>query len=425
MSNPRARWNPTIRMRLTALYAGAFFIAGAMLIGILYVQLHQVIGEQLVFRSVIVGGPEGAHAPPAAGGALPLQFDELVEGATPIQLPPRITAPLPPDWEAPAGIEQMRKTRAEMLQRVMMVSITSLIAAGVLAALLGWLLAGHALQPLRQITSTVRSIADRNLHQRVAMAGPQDEIKDLADTLDGMLERLNRAFDSQQRFIANASHELRTPLAINRTLIEVAMLKEARADSPLTQMGSTLLAVNERHERLIDGLLMLAGSEQEVADPKPVDLAQVVRHVLNESAAIATAAGVELRPALQPAAGRGDPVLLERLVHNLVDNAIRYNLPGDGWITITTAADPQGRAVIAVENPGPLIPPYEVPRLFEPFRRLASTERLAEAPGLLRRRGAGLGLSIVRAIVTSHRGEVDAVARETGGLAIRVVLPAI
>jgi signal transduction histidine kinase len=411
-------------MRLTALYAGAFFFAGAILIGILYLQLNQVIGQQLVLRSVIVGGPDGTGAPPAAGSSLRLQFDEPVEGAPAGQLPPRISAPLPPDWEAPPEIEQLRKTRAEMLQRVMMVSITSLIAAGVLAAVLGWLLAGQALQPLRQITSTVRSIADRNLHQRVAMAGPQDEIKDLADTLDGMLERLNRAFDSQQRFIANASHELRTPLAINRTLIEVAMLKEARADSPLIQMGSTLLAVNERHERLIDGLLMLASSEQEIADPKPVDLTQVVRHVLNEATAMAATAGVELRSDLQPATGRGDPVLLERLAHNLLDNAIRYNSARTGWVTITTMADPQGRAVITVENPGPLIPPYEVPRLFEPFRRLAATERVAETPGLLQRRGAGLGLSIVRAIITSHRGEVDAVAREAGGLAIRVVLPA-
>lgn len=230
---------------------------------------------------------------------------------------------------------------------------------------------------------TVRGIADRNLHQRVAMDGPQDEIKDLADTLDGMLGRLDRAFDSQQRFIANAAHELRTPLAINRTLIEVAMLKDARPESPLTQVGSTLLAVNRRHEMLIDGLLMLAGSEQQIADPQDVDI-----------------------------------------VHNLVDNALRYNLAADGWVQVSTGQDPQGRAMLAVENSGPVIPAYEVPRLFEPFRRLSSTERLADQAGVLRRRGAGLGLSIVQAIADSHRGEVQASAREQGGLVIRVLLPA-
>jgi signal transduction histidine kinase len=417
----RAKWNLTIRMRLTALYAGAFFIAGAFLIGMMYLQLHQVIGQQLIFRSVIVGTVEAGDT--GAGTGTTFRLRQPPPGGLPIEQSTPTTTPLPPDWEEPAGAEQLRKARAEMLRRVMTVSITSLVAVGVVAALLGWLLAGQALQPLRQITATVRGIADRNLHQRVAMTGPQDEIKDLADTLDGMLERLNRAFDSQQRFIANASHELRTPLAINRTLIEVAMLKESRADSPLAQMGATLLAVNQRHEQLIDGLLMLAGSEQEIADPQQTDLAQIARHVLAEAAGMVKTAGVELRPHLSAAGCQGDPILLERLIHNLVDNAMRYNIATGGWIDIVTGTDAQGRPTLEVENPGPVIPPYEVPRLFEPFRRLASTERLAESPGRLGRRGAGLGLSIVRAIVTTHRGEVHAVARAEGGLSVRVVLP--
>src|SRR5690606_5040667 len=264
-----------------------------------------------------------------------------------------------------------------------------------------WLLAGRALQPLRQITMTVRGIADRNLHQRFAMDGPQDEIKDLADTLDGMLGRLDRAFDSQQRFIANAAHELRTPLAINRTLIEVAMLRDARPESPLTQVGSTLLAVNRRHEMLIDGLLMLAGSEQQIADPQDVDIADIARHVLSEAASSAAESGVALRHHTEAAPARGDAILLERLVHTLVDNALRYNLAADGWVQVSTGQDPQGRAMLAVENSGPVIPAYEVPRLFEPFRRLSSTERLADQAGVLRRRGAGLGLSIVQAIADS------------------------
>jgi signal transduction histidine kinase len=404
----------TIRMRLTLLYASAFFIAGALLISIMYLQLHQVVGQQLVFRSVIVG-PE--DAPPGSSG-----LESGVPQEAPLPTPPDVLMPREPPLLAEARA-QFGKARAAALQRMMWVSILSLVAVGVLAAALGWLLAGQALRPLRQITATVRGIADRNLHQRIAMTGPRDEIRDLADTLDGMLERLDRAFDSQKRFIANASHELRTPLAINRTLIEVAMLKEPRPDSPLAQMGSTLLAVNRRHEDLIDGLLMLAGSEQEIANPVAADLAQLARHTLGECAPAAQAAGVEVRAQLQPAACRGDPVLLERLIHNLVDNALRYNATSGGWVDVATGTDPQGQAFVRVENAGPPVPPHEVPRLFEPFRRLASTERLADSSTGPGRRGAGLGLSIVRAIATSHRGRVDAQARADGGLSITVMLP--
>jgi signal transduction histidine kinase len=392
----------TIRMRLTLLYASAFFIAGALLIGIMYLQLHQVVGQQLVVRNVIVG-------PPALEAPLPEPPDVLV------QREPGLLA------EAQA---QLGKARAAALQRMMLVSIVSLVAVGVLAAVLGWLLAGQALQPLRQITSTVRGIADRNLHQRIAMSGPKDEIRDLADTLDGMLERLHRAFDSQQRFIANASHELRTPLTLNRTLIEVAMLKEARPDSALAQMGSTLLAVNRRHEDLIDGLLMLASGEQEIADPVDTDIAQLARHTLGECAGAAQAAGVEVRTQFAPAPCRGDPVLLERCIHNLVDNALRYNVASGGWVGIATGTDAQGQAFVRIENSGPAVPPHEVPRLFEPFRRLASVERQADTSVLPVRRGAGLGLSIVRAIATSHRGRIEAQARAAGGLAIEVMVPA-
>ncbi|MFO7325028.1 MAG: HAMP domain-containing sensor histidine kinase [Pseudomonadota bacterium] len=420
---PPRRWNATIRTRLTVLYAAAFFIAGAFLIGILYVQMHQALGSQLVVRSVVVGGPAADTDMEEQRAPGPGRDAAAGEAAAGPALPPRMRLTLPePDLVADAQ-RQIVAARAEAMRRVMLVSVVALAATGVLAALLGWLLAGQALQPLRQITATVRGIADRNLHQRIAMSGPRDEIKDLADTLDGMLERLDRAFDSQQRFIANASHELRTPLAINRTLIEVAMLKDGRPDSRLMHIGSTLLEVNQRHERIIDGLLMLAGSEQEIADPRDVDLAQVARHVLSESEPMARDCGVKLRLRLDPAPGRGDAVLLERLLHNLVDNALRYNAAEGGWVELTTGRDEQGRAMLRVENPGPVIPDYEVPRLFEPFRRLSSTERLAETPGTLSRRGAGLGLSIVQAIVTSHRGGIQARARTDGGLAITVWLP--
>jgi signal transduction histidine kinase len=426
----RRKWNSTIRMRLTVLYAAAFFLAGLALIGLMYFQLNQVIGQQLLFR--VDNLPDTGDAPATTFQRRLPPLEGLEEEPTELEslFPERSDAvPGTPDMVEPAEIQArmrvlMRMVRAETLKEIVIVSVVSLIAVSAVATILGWLLAGHALRPLRQITATARGIADRNLHQRIALEGPEDEIKDLANTLDAMLERLDRAFDSQQRFIANASHELRTPLTINRTLIEVAMMKESRPDSPLMHLGSTLLAVNQRHERLIDGLLMLASSEQEIADPRAVELAEVAGQVLLESAEMARCAGVEIRSQLDAAICRGDADLLKCLIQNLTDNAIRYNLPESGWIRVRTGTGTQGNAMVSVENSGPVIPSYEVPRLFEPFRRLTSTERLADSSTVLGRRGAGLGLSIVRSIVASHGGQLNAVPREEGGFLINVLLPA-
>jgi signal transduction histidine kinase len=251
--------------------------------------------------------------------------------------------------------------------------------------------------------------------------GPDDEIKELADTFDGMLQRLDRAFEGQQRFVANASHELRTPLTINRTLIEVALARPD-ADEALHQLGSTLLAVNERHERLIDGLLTLASSDQRITETTEVDLADVARHVVAESSPAAKKAGVELRLDLSPTPVAGDSVLLERLVQNLVDNAIRYNLAVDGRVTVRTAVL-NGRARLVVENTGPIVPPYAVPSLFEPFRRLPTAERIAAAADSSLGRGAGLGLSIVHSIASAHGGAAHAASRTDGGLLVEIDLP--
>jgi signal transduction histidine kinase len=236
-----------------------------------------------------------------------------------------------------------------------------------------------------------------------------------------MHERLDRAFEGQQRFVANASHELRTPLTINRTLIEVALARPD-ADEALHQLGSTLLAVNERHERLIDGLLTLASSEQRITEATGVDLADVARHVVAESAAAAHKAGVELRADLRSARIAGDPVLLERLVQNLVDNALRYNLAAGGWVMVrTSVVDDHAR--LSVENTGAVVPPYAVPSLFEPFRRQPTTERLAAPADGSLGRGAGLGLSIVRSVARAHGGEAHAASRSDGGLIVEVDLP--
>ncbi len=299
--------------------------------------------------------------------------------------------------------------------------VASLIALGVivlLAGASGWLLAGRALRPLQEITATARRVADPSLHERIALEGPPDEIKDLADTFDAMLERLDRAFDGQRRFVANAPHELRMPLTINRTLLEVA-LDDPRASESLRQLGATLLAVNARHERLIDGLLTLARSDQRLADPVPVDLAEVVRHVITGSEAAARTEGVEIQADLRPASVAGDPLLLERLAHNLLDNAIRYNVPQGGRVMVATGMD-AGNACLTVANSGRPVPAYEMPNPFEPFRRLPDADGLATTSSA---RGVGLGLSIVRAVAHAHGGDVRASPKEDGGLVVRVRLP--
>jgi signal transduction histidine kinase len=380
-------WRSTIRVRLTLLYAGAFFLAGAILVALMYVYLGQSLEHQLSGRAASTEQLRSHQVPPALADQLQAQLD---------------------------------RARDDTLRAMLVASLVALGVVGVAAGGFGWLLAGRALRPLQDITATARRVADRSLHERIALAGPDDEIKDLADTFDAMLERLDRAFDSQRRFVANASHELRTPLTINRTLIEVA-LDNPQASESLRQLGATLLAVNQRHERLIDGLLTLAGSQQRISDPIPVDLADVVGRIATESQPAAQQAGVEIRTALASAPVAGDPALLERLVHNLLDNAIRYNLAEHGWVAVTSGLD-DATAQLTVENPGPVVTTYEIPGLFEPFRRLTITERRAAVSG---DHGAGLGLSIVRSVAHAHGGDVHATPRPDGGLTIHVRLPAL
>jgi signal transduction histidine kinase len=396
MTNPRPRRRSTIRVRLTLLYAGAFFLAGAALVAVLYFIMGQALDRQVTAR---VG------------------ISEHLSTSTPSEPGSQQAA-----HEAQEALRaQFEQDRDDTLNSMLIASLVALGVVGVVAGGFGWLLAGRALHPLQQITTTARRVADRSLHERIALEGPNDEIKELADTFDAMLERLDRSFDSQRRFVVNASHELRTPLTINRSLIEVA-LDNPEAGESLRQLGVALLTVNQRHEGLIDGLLTLASSEQGITDPVSVDLADIARHVTTASGGVAHAAHLEIHTDLRPAPVTGDPLLLERLTQNLLDNAIRYNLAEQGEITITTEAV-DGSSHLTVENTGPPVPPYEVPTLFEPFRRLPTTERLAVSTTISTSRGAGLGLSIVRSVAHAHGGDVHASPRGGGGLTIEVRLP--
>jgi signal transduction histidine kinase len=288
----------------------------------------------------------------------------------------------------------------------------TVLAVGVVATTAGWVFSGRILRPLNQITRMAQGIAGRTLHRRIALAGPPNEVKSLADSFDRMLDRLDQAFAGQSNFISNAAHELKTPLVLNRTLVEVAMM---RRDSPpeIHQLGENLLAVNARHERLIDALLMLARAGEEVVERVPVDLAELARSVAGRAVDDADAAEVTVHLALAGVVVAADPVLLEQVLRNLIDNAVRYN-PKGGWVEVHTGLSTVG-AEIVVANTGPAISIYEIPLLFEPFRRLK--DRVGSASG------SGLGLSIVRAVARAHGGDVAATPRPGGGLVVRVTLP--
>jgi signal transduction histidine kinase len=391
-SRPYPWLRPTIRIRLTLLYGGMFLIAGMLLLTIIYLLAAEALheGSKLPFRILNANAQLTSDSCPGLTGTLPSeQFMERLGECTDAQ-------------------------RAIALDELLQRSLLALLGLAVAAFAFGYVMAGRVLAPLGRITRTARQVASSDLHKRIELEGPDDELKELSDTFDDMLDRLDRAFTAQQRFVANASHELRTPLAINRTLLEV-QLSDPEASPELQQLGKTLLATNERSEQLVEGLLLLARSENEIVDRKPVDLAEVAGQAIEQVRAEADSRGLELRGVRQPAYVQGNGVLLERVALNLVQNAVRYNQQEDGWIAVSTEAVP-GHAVLVVENTGPAVPAYEIDNLFEPFRRLRSERTGSD-------RGVGLGLSIVRSVARAHGGTATAEPREDGGLVLRVVLP--
>ncbi|GIG67407.1 sensor histidine kinase [Phytomonospora endophytica] len=369
----------TLRARLTLVYGVLLLAAGTVMLAATYLLMNQQPPSEVALR-----GATGDAPPPGVEPGLLSSIARMTQ----------------------------HEAQATMLRQ-------GAIALAVVAAAsiaLGWLIAGRMLQPLHRITDTARRIADphtgeRGLHERIALQGPADEIRELADTFDVMLARLDHSFDAQRTFIANASHELRTPLTLNRALLEVAVNRRA-ATPEIRQLGDTLLEINARHEKLIDGLLLLAKSERDIGERSYVDLADIVEHV----SAWVDHGDVVVEAKAEEAPVEGNPVLLERLVQNLVENAVRHNLPG-GWVRVTSGRTDEGRVETRVANTGPRIAPYDIPTLFEPFRRLAA-ERSAGGVA-----GAGLGLSIVRAIAHGHGGDVRAEPRDDGGLIVTVSLP--
>jgi signal transduction histidine kinase len=285
---------------------------------------------------------------------------------------------------------------------------------GMLALGLGWLIAGRVLRPLRSITATARDISAGNLDQRLAIDGPDDEFRQLGDTLDGLFGRLEASFQAQRHFVANASHELRTPLTAEKTVLQVALADPDATAATLRAACEKALRWNEQQERLIDALLTLASSERGLERREPFDLADTASTVIRRHQQDAGRRGLRVDTAFSAAPTTGDPALAESLIVNLVGNAVRHNLDG-GHVAVTTATA-EGKAVVTVSNAGPVIPPEEVDRLFEPFQRLGS-QRLRQDGG------HGLGLAIVSAIAGVHGAELTASARPEGGLDVTVRFP--
>ncbi|PWI14982.1 two-component sensor histidine kinase [Streptomyces sp. Act143] len=382
---------PTIRIRLTLLYGGMFLIAGILLLSIIYLLAANAlnVGSDLPFK--VVTGTVSSESCNITSTQLPAA--DLNHALN----------------------ECVNEQRQHALDNLLSRSLLALLGLAVIAFAFGYAMAGRVLSPLGRITRTARAVAGSDLSRRIELDGPDDELKELADTFDDMLERLQRAFTAQQRFVGNASHELRTPLAINRTLLEVH-LSDPGAPVELQQLGKTLLATNERSEQLVEGLLLLARSDNQIVERKPVDLAEVAEQAVDQVHAEAEAKGVEIRGARTSAVVQGNGVLLERIALNLVQNAVRYNVAEGGWVEVTTEVQ-HGQAVLVVSNTGPVVPAYEIDNLFEPFKRLRGADRTGSD------KGVGLGLSIVRSVARAHGGHIYAQPREGGGLVMRVTLP--
>jgi signal transduction histidine kinase len=369
----------SLRARLTLVYGSLFFVTACLLVAVTY--LFTVWAVNAKFKAHIPQQDRPGNSSVFYGGP---DLDKL-----------------------------LAERRQEILHRLLQVSLLTALALGILAFLVGHFIAGRMLRPLQTVTATAQRLSTSNLHERIDLAGPRDEIKELADTFDRMLDRLHRAFDSQRRFIANASHELRTPLAISRTAIEVVLARPGTAPETKT-LGHKLLLANDRHQWLIDGLLTLARSERELRHRVPVDVTDLAANAIDQLRPTAEKAGVCVEH--EPASGVavGDVVLLERAVINLVENAIRYNVPG-GRVWVTTG-EMAGSVFVTVENTGPPVSAEDAQVMFEPFRRLGPPRKRSE-------RGAGLGLSIVRAVMQAHDGSVEARPLPQGGLVITLRLP--
>ncbi len=378
----------TVRARLTLLYTGLFAVCGAIVVAVSYT---------LVAR---LGTPGQAQQAPAS--AVAWCRSQQASAALEKGVPPKCTLIL-----QQLGAQHQRDLTLSHLLDYSLITLAVVIA---LAAILGWVAAGRALRPVHRITAAARAASEHNLSARVALLGPRDELHELAETFDEMLDRLQTAFESQQRFIANASHELRTPLTVMRATVDVVLDNPESTPDDLRGMAADIRTAVDHAEHLIGALLILARNERGLTVHEQLDLATVAEDVLDT----ARLGDRHVHATLEPALISGDPVLAEHLVANLVDNAIRYNTPGgDIWISTHTV---NGSSQLTVANTGPLVSPADTSRIFQPFQRL--DDRASHD-------GYGLGLTIVASIATIHDGTAIAHPRNDGGLTLTITIPSL
>ncbi len=381
---------PTARLRLTLLYAGMLAILGIAGLGITYALTSGAATVSVAHAAPVTARPSTTPATAGAGAVTRLSV-------------------------FPSAKDVVVQQHSADQQRLLAVSLLVLTVSGLASVALGWFASGRILRPLRQITATARTISAGNLSERLALQGPDDEFRQLGATLDDLLARLETAFEAQRRFVANASHELRTPLTLERTLLQVALADPEVSAAKLRATCEELLISGREQERLLEALLTLATSERGLDYRVPFDLAPLTQRALADVHPEVVGRGLSVVTDLAAAPAIGDPALAERLAANLVDNAVRYNV-AEGHIEVHTATGRDG-VLLSVLNTGPVVSPWDIARLFEPFQRLGPARTAGDGHH-------GLGLSIVRAIADAHGGHVHAEPRPGGGLAVTVTLPA-
>jgi signal transduction histidine kinase len=380
----------TIRLRLTAIYGGLFLLCGALLLATTYVLVSRATANGCYHQTT----PRAGRPPVVKGvcGTSVGHYGQTGLGAL-------------------AARQHAAEMHALLLYSGIALAITAILAVG-----LGWIVAGRVLRPLRTITETVRDISATSLHRRLALDGPSDELKRLGDTFDALLTRLDGAFDAQRRFVANASHELRTPLTVSRALLQAAATDTRASAEQLRTTCHEAIEVADEQERLIEALLALTRSEQGLDRHEPVDLAAITSDILAAREDDARRLGLDIQAVIEPAIVSGDARLAGRMASNLVENALRHNVPG-GTVQVITGTR-AGRGFLTITNTGPAIAPGELHRLLEPFQRGNSGEPHNNA-GL----GLGLGLSIVQAIASAHEATLTPSPRPGGGLTVTVSFP--
>jgi signal transduction histidine kinase len=398
-----SRWRSlprrTIRLRLTLIYGGLFIVCAAALLATVYF----VVAGQYTADFFAKTGNQVHVAVPA--GSVITVHNSGGSGSFAVTGGGLVNPLRPP---SPAQLRAMATLQSTAARgTLLMWSGIALAIMALIASWLGWIVAGRALRPLREITATAREISASSLHRRIALTGPDDELKELGGTFDALLGRLETAFTAQRQFAANVSHELRTPLTLERTLLEVTLADPDASAETLRSACERVLSSGRHQERLIDALLMLSRSQRGLERREPIDLAGIAARALADS----DAHGLRVEQTLAPAHTEGDPRLVERLAGNLIANAVQHNRPGGRIAVATRTAG--GRAILAVANTGPAIAAGELERLFEPFQRL-------EGPRMSGGDGAGLGLSIVQAIAAAHGAAITSSLPEDGGLAIEV-----